>query len=63
VHQLVLFTTDVTNHRDYIYVLKYSNTAKTSMTCEVLFGDENLSLGFDINHPIETLVSYESEII
>ena len=62
-HQLVLFTTDVTNHRDYIYVLKYSNAAKTSMTCEVLFGDENLSLGFDINYPIETLVSYESEII
>lgn len=62
-HQLVLFTTDTDTHRDYIYVLKYSDIAKTQMTCQVLFGDENISLGFDINYPIETLISYESEII
>lgn len=67
-HQLVVFTTDTTNVRDYIYVLKYADSSKTSMLCKMLFGSNNQdsttkSLGFSVANPLETLVSYESEKI
>lgn len=62
-HQLVVFTTDTLHDLDYIYVLKYADDTKTSMLCKMLFGGEDMSLGFSIDHPIETLVSYESEAV
>ena len=55
-HKLVIFTTDTSG--DYIYVLRYADDTKTSMLCKMLYGYQ---LGFDVNHPLETLVSYESE--
>jgi hypothetical protein len=60
-HQLVVFTHD--DYRDFIYILKYANKEKTQLLCKMLFGYYSVSLGFDIDHPIETLVSYESENI
>lgn len=62
-HQLVVFTTDTLHNYDYIYVLKYADSAKENMLCKMLFGGENLSLGFRVDHPLETLVNYESEKI
>lgn len=62
-HQLVVFTTDTLHDLDYIYVLKYADTSKTQMLCKMLFGGDNLSLGFKVDHPLETLVSYESEMV
>ena len=62
-HKLVIFTTDTLHDQDYIFVLKYADTEKTTMLCRQLFGGENLSLNFDIDHPLETLASYESEKI
>ena len=57
-HKLVIFTTD--NTGDYIYVLKYADESKTSMLCRNLYVG---NLGFSVEHPLETLVSYESEDI
>ena len=57
-HKLVVFTTD--NTGDYIYVLKYADESKTSMLCRNLYVG---NLGFSVEHPLETLVSYESEDI
>ena len=55
-HKLVIFTTDTS--ADYIYALRYSDNAKTSMLCKVLYEG---NLDFSIDYPLETLVSYESE--
>lgn len=55
-HQLVLFTTDIT--ADYIYRFKYINDEKTQMSGKRLYSGK---LGFDAKHPLQTLVSYESE--
>ena len=57
-NKLVLFTTSRNN--DYIYRLEYCNEAKDKMLCKVLFDKK---LNFKVDHPIETLVSYESENI
>lgn len=62
-HQLVVFTTDTLHNHDYIYVLRYIDNEKMTMSCMMLFGSENMSLGFSIDHPIETLASYESDAI
>ena len=62
-HRLVLFTTDTLHDHDYIYVLWYLDSSQEAMYCKMLFGNENVSLGFSVDHPIETLVSYESESI
>lgn len=57
--QLVLFTHEQ-DKRDHIYVLKYTDIEKTQMTCTEIF---NGHLGFDVQYPLETLVSYEAEHI
>lgn len=62
-HKLVVFTTDTLHDHDYIYVLNYIDSTKTSMYCKMLFGGENLSLNFKVEKPLETLVSYESEMV
>lgn len=62
-HQLVLFTTDTLRNFDYIYILKYADSSKTEMLCKILFGGDSSSLGFDIDHPLDTRVSYESETV
>ncbi len=59
-HQLVLFTTVPDSNTDFIYVLKYADSTKTSMLCKQLYSG---NLGFSIEYPIETLISYESEMI
>ena len=60
-HQLVLFTTDANSITpDRIYVLKYSNDAKTTMTGRLLFEG---NLNFSVEYPLETMVSYEAEYI
>lgn len=53
-HKLVLFTCS-----DYIYVFEKSSTLNTLKGKVLYFGH----LGFNPNHPLETLVSYESETI
>lgn len=55
--KLVIFTTS--DDSDYIYLLSYSNEEACFKVTELFNGD----LGFDISHPIETLVSYETEKI
>ena len=66
-HQLIVFTTnyDVSQNKqaDYIYKLHYKDNTKTSMVVEILFGENGDSLNFDVEHPLETLVNYESESI
>ena len=62
-HKLIVFTHDLENSCDYIYALKYKNKEKTALVCKMLFGKNATSLGFSIDHPLETLVSYESEAI
>lgn len=65
-HTLVLFAKGGTEQgvsespHDYIYALKYANAAKTTMMC-LKFYEGNLN--FDLEHPIETLCSYEAEHI
>lgn len=59
-HKLVIFTTDTSLKQDYITVLKASD-GDYDFTGKILFRDG--SLGFDVGHPLETLVSYESENI
>lgn len=60
-HTLVLFSTESrpNHHVDYIYALKYLDNSK-NISARLIY-DGNL--GFDVEHPIETLVSYESELI
>ena len=58
---LVLFTHESSgNNPDHIYLLKYVDKDAPSMKGIELF---NGNLGFSVNHPLETLVSYESELI
>lgn len=61
-HQLVLFTTTSSisqlSKPDYIYVLEYTDSTQERMKGKVLY---NGNLGFDTEHPIETLVYYESQ--
>ncbi len=64
-HQLVLFTTLTTSEGshlipDRIYVLKYMDDDKTSMSGKLLF-EGNLNLHQD--YPLETIVSYEANYI
>lgn len=61
-HKLVLFTTTaaVPEQIDRIYVLKYSNPAKTAMSGIVLFKG---NLNFNTGYPLETHVSYEAEYV
>lgn len=60
-HTLVLFSTESrpNYHVDYIYALKYLGNSE-NISARLIY-DGNL--GFDVEHPIETLVSYESELI
>lgn len=55
--KLVIFSTSGTS--DYIYLLSYSFEEECFKVTELFYGD----LNFDIEHPIETLVSYEAENI
>lgn len=60
-HKLVVFTTRVGNSKpDNIYVLWYDNDEKTSMVGKRLYRGK---LNFNIEYPLETLVSYEAEHI
>lgn len=68
-HKLIIFTTEPANvshgQRDYIYSLEYMDGGRdrTAMVCTMLFGENGVNLNFSVEHPIETLVSYESESI
>lgn len=57
-HQLVLFTH--AEDKDRIYVIKYKDSSVPNMKALLLYEG---SLSFDVNHPLEILVSYESEIV
>lgn len=57
-HKLVVFTTG--KYWDCIYVFEKSDNAEYDLVGKLLHKG---TLGFDVNHPIETLVSYESEDI
>ena len=63
-HKLVIFTTkgdESPLRQDLIYVLEKSdNTEECDFTGKLLFYG---SLGFSVDYPLETLVSYESETI
>jgi hypothetical protein len=60
-NQLVLFThKEAAEKPDHIYVFTWASKEAHTMNCEELY---NGNLGFDINYPIETLVSYEAEHI
>lgn len=63
-HQLVLFTTvravASLNGLDRIYVFKYDDEEKTSMSGTLLFQG---NLNFSIENPLETMVSYEASYI
>ncbi len=59
-HQLIIFTTSSNQEPDYIYLLWYSDTSKTSMKGKKLFSGH---LNFSVEHPLETLVYYEAEHI
>lgn len=65
-HKLVLFTHETLfgpsaeTNNDRIYVLWYTDDAKTTMTGKKLFQGH---LNFNANYPLETLVSYEAEYI
>ena len=60
-HKLVLFTVD--GDWNHIYVLRYADSEKTQMICKMLYGSAADNLNFSVDHPLETLVSYESEDI
>ena len=68
-HKLIIFTTEPANvshgQRDYIYSLEYTDEGRdrAAMVCTMLFGENGVNLNFSVEHPIETLVSYESESI
>ena len=59
-HKLVLFTTSSETKPDFIYVLWYNDSQKTQMQGKILY---NGNLNFSVEHPLETLVSYEAEHI
>ena len=54
---LVLFTTDKNNGVDRIYRFLYDDTTNTFSSKKLFEGN----LGFDTDHPIETLTDYENE--
>ncbi len=56
-HKLVLFTVKGSTGNDGIYVLEYSGGTYDIVGKRVFYGN----LNFSIEHPLETLVSYESE--
>lgn len=57
-NQLILFTHS--NGLDYIYLIRYDKEDRSKVNgIELFHGD----LNFDVNHPLETLVSYESKNI
>ena len=59
--QLVIFThSEDGDYKDHIYVLKYKEDDNTKMLCKELFHGD---LNFSTEYPLETLVSYESELI
>ena len=66
-HQLIVFTTEAATlnqpQRDYIYKLKFIDVEKTKLEVTMLFGSNDISLNFDVHHPLETLVSFEAETI
>lgn len=59
-HKLVLFTTEGTADDDHIYTIEYIDDGKTQLLVTEKYGQ---NIGLDENHPLETLVSYESEKI
>ena len=59
-HKLVLFTTSSETKPDFIYILWYNDSQKTQMQGKVLY---NGNLNFNVEYPLETLVSYEAEHI
>jgi len=68
-HFLILFLTKcwdegTKDYYDSIVRLKYEGTDKNSMVAKVLYsGLEKGNLGFMVEHPLETLVSFESDHI
>ena len=69
-HYLILFVVDSTNQpeKGRIYKLWYRDDSKTSMVCTVLYEainrkDHGGYLNFSTAHPLETMVSYESDRI
>lgn len=64
-HQLVIFTTTAgtkvsDNTPDRIYVFKFSDNQKTTMTARLLFEG---NLNFHVQYPLETMVAYEAAYI
>lgn len=65
-HQLVVFThdTEAQINPDHIYILKYLKKAGGINTKDLIGIEiQDLDLGFSVNHPLETQVSYEAEHI
>lgn len=68
-HQLVVFTHDDTNNNsDNIYVFTKANEGggihkDYNINGKLIYHCDNNGLGFSTKHPLETLVSYESENI
>ena len=66
-HQLIVFTTEAATlnqpQRDYIYKLNFIDVEKTKLEVTMLFGSNDISLKFNVHHPLETLVSFEAETI
>ena len=59
-HKLVLFTVSFDNKDNYIYVLWTSDKKNIDLEGKLLFQGK---LNITVEHPLETLVSYESENI
>ena len=65
-HQIVLFTCDNETEEDgdiypdHIYLLKWLDASEHKVVCKCLYRG---NLNFENTHPIETLVSYENELI
>ena len=60
-HYLVIFTK--AESYDYIYRLKYTDSLKTILQCKQLWRSASSLLKFSVDNPLETLVSYESELV
>ena len=65
---LILFTKGVTPETsggtdvyDYIYRLKYIGTSQNSLQCRILCKSCSSYMNLSLDHPLETLVSYENE--
>ena len=61
-NKLVLFTHEETdtNIPDHIYLIEFSDTSRTKVKGEELF---NGNLEFSLDNPLETLVSYENDLV